>query len=292
MNALAGKRVIVTGASMGIGRAVAERCVTEGASVVVNARGEETLAETVAALEAIGGDVVGVPGSVASHNVAGHLVAAAVDHFDGVDVLINCAGIAEPAGSTVLTIEPADWQHQLDVHLTGTFNTCQNAAWTMVKQGHGTIVNTSSHGFLGIYGGSGYPAGKGGTNSLTYVLAGELAEHGIRANAVCPGGRTRLSTGADYEATIERLHAKGILDDLFRDASLSPAPPEYVAALYVYLASDASAPTTGEIFWGAGPYAGRFPKPEATYDYFGAADAPPPSIDDLAAAFGAPTDPQ
>ena len=201
-------------------------------------------------------------------------------------MLINCAGIAEPVGSSILDIDPADWQELIDVHLTGTFNTCQHAARAMVAQGHGTIVNTSSHAFLGMYGGTGYPAGKGGTNSLTFAIAAELAEHGIRANLVAPGGRTRLSTGPAFEAHVERLHARGLLDDTMREASLAPAPPEHVAALYAFLASDVSAPLTGELFWGAGPFAGRFRSPAMTIDVVRDAAAPPASIAELVRAFG------
>lgn len=281
---LEGKRVVVAGASVGIGRAVALRCAAEGASVVVGARGEAALAEVVAAIEATGARAAGVGGSVADPAVAERLVAAAVERFGGLDVLVNCAGIAEPAGSSILDIAFDDWQQLLDVHLTGTFNTCQHAARVMVEQGSGgAIVNTSSHAFLGSFGGTGYPAGKGGTNSLTFAIAAELASHGVRANAVCPGGRTRLSTGDDYEAHIGRLHERGMLDDLMRDASLAPTPPEHVASLYAFLASDASAGITGELFWGAGPFAGRFPKPEATYDFASDTDDPP-SVVALAAA--------
>ena len=286
MGALEGRRVVVAGASVGIGRAVASRCAAEGAAVVLNARSEESLAETVASLAADGHTAIGVAGSAADHDVAGRLVAAAVDELGGIDTLINCAGIAEPVGSSILDIDPADWQELIDVHLTGTFNTCQHAARAMVAQGHGTIVNTSSHAFLGMYGGTGYPAGKGGTNSLTFAIAAELAEHGIRANAVCPGGRTRLSTGADFEAHVERLHARGLLDDTMREASLSPAPPEHVAALYAFLASDASAPLSGELFWGAGPFAGRFPSSAMTIDVVRDPAAPPASIEEMAEAFG------
>lgn len=288
MTALAGKRVVVAGASVGIGRAVAMRCAAEGASLVVNARGEASLADSVAAIEATGAAVVGVAGSVADPAVAERLVATAVEHFGGLDALVNCAGIPEPAGSSILDISPAQWQELVDVHLTGTFNTCQHAARAMVGQGGGgSIVNTSSHAFLGIFGGTGYPAGKGGTNSLTFALAAELAEHGIRVNAVCPGARTRLSTGDDYEAHIARLHDRGMLDDLLRDASLDPAPPEHVASLYAFLVSDAAAGVTGELFWGAGPFAGRFPRPQPTFDFVGDAAAPP-SIDELAAALAVP----
>ncbi|MBX3312751.1 MAG: SDR family NAD(P)-dependent oxidoreductase [Actinobacteria bacterium] len=287
--ALAGRRVVVAGASMGIGRAVAVRCADEGASVVVGARGRDSLDDAVAAVAAVavdGAEVLGVAGSIADHDIAGRLVGTAVEVLGGVDVLINCAGIAEPVGSSILDIDPSDWQELIDVHLTGTFNTCQHAARVMVDQGRGAIVNTSSHAFLGMYGGTGYPAGKGGTNSLTFAIAAELAEHGVRANAVCPGGRTRLSTGPEFEAHVERLHARGLLDDTMREASLSPAPPEHVAALYAFLASEASAPVTGELFWGAGPFAGRFPAPSMTVEVVRDPEAPPASIAELASAFG------
>jgi NAD(P)-dependent dehydrogenase (short-subunit alcohol dehydrogenase family) len=262
------------------------RCAEEGAALVLNARGEESLAETVAAVGATGATALGVAGSVANHDVAGQLIAAATRELGGIDALVNCAGIAEPRGSSILDIDPADWQQLIDVHLTGTFNTCQHAARVMVDQGHGTIVNTSSHAFLGVYGGTGYPAGKGATNSLTFAIAAELGTHGVRANAVCPGGRTRLSSGADYEAHINSLHERGILDDMMRDASLTPAPPEYVASLYAFLASDLAAGITGELFWGAGPFAGRFSRPDPTYDLIADPDDAPPSIDTLAEAFG------
>lgn len=284
--ALVGRVVVVTGASLGIGRAVALRCVAEGASVVVNARGVESLDEVVAAIAAQGGGAVAVRGSVADHSVAGEVIDAALDHFGGIDALVNCAGVAEPPGSSILDIDPDEWRELIEVHLTGTFNTCQHAARVMVSQGHGTIVNTSSHAFLGVYGGTGYPAGKGGTNSLTFAVAADLAEQGVRVNVVCPGARTRLSTGSDFEAHVVDLHRRGLLDDAMRDASLNPAPPAHVASLYAYLASDASAPITGEMFWGSGPYAGRFTRSEMTYDVIGDPDAPPSSVAELAAAFG------
>ena len=130
-----------------------------------------------------------------------------------------------------------------------------------MERGGGTIVNTSSHAFTGRFGGTGYAAGKGGVNSLTYALSLDLAEHGIRVNAVAPGGRTRMSTGAEYEAPIESLHRRGLLDDFMRDASLDVAPPEFTAAAYALLASDRSAPLTGEVWAASGMYLGRFRPP-------------------------------
>ena len=86
-----------------------------------------------------------------------------------------------------------------------------------------------------------------------------------RASAVCPGAETRLSTGADYEAAIERLHRRGILDDLMHDGALSPPPAEYVAQLYLYLATTGSEDVTGRVFVGAGGYIGEFPRPVEQY---------------------------
>ena len=79
----------------------------------------------------------------------------------------------------------------------------------MVEQGGGSIINTSSFAYLGDYGGTGYPAGKGGVNGLTLAIAAELKEHGVRANVVCPGAKTRLSTGSEYEAHIAELNRRG-----------------------------------------------------------------------------------
>jgi NAD(P)-dependent dehydrogenase (short-subunit alcohol dehydrogenase family) len=176
---------------------------------------------------------------------------------------VNCAGTAEPGGSSILNATTKAWRELIDSHLTSTFETCRAVAPHMVERGRGAIVNTSSHAFTGIYGGTGYPAGKGGVTSLTLAIAAELKEHGIRANVVCPGARTRLSSGEEYERHIESLFERKLLDAATRHGSLHPGPPEYVAPLYAFLASDLAAGITGEIFAGAGGYLGRFPRPEA-----------------------------
>ncbi len=255
---LAGKRVVVTGSSMGIGQAVAIKLAEEGANVVVNARGEKGLEETLAAIKAKDGTAIASCGSVADYDYAGELIKTCVDQFGGIDVLINCAGIAEPQGSNILDIPHADWKQLIDVHLHGTFNTCRHAAPLMVQQKSGVIINTSSHAFLGMYGGTGYAAGKGATNSLTWAMAMDLQEHGVRVNAVCPGAKTRLSTGDDYEELIKNLNQRGLLDASLMEQSLNPPDPSYVAAFYAYLASDAAADITGRLFWAAGGYIGLF----------------------------------
>jgi len=253
---LEGKAVAVTGSSRGIGRSVARALVAEGAAVVVNGREADAVDETVSELEAAGARVARCVGSVADDAIARQLVECCRDSFGAFDALINVAGIAEPEGSSILTLSPEAWREQIDSHLTATFHTCRHAARHMVERGAGAIVNTSSAAWLGIYGGTGYPAGKGGVNSLTFAIANELKDRGVRVNAVCPGARTRLSTGPAYEARIHDLHARGMLSDPIRDASLAPAGPEHVGPTYVFLASDLSHPLTGRLFTAAGGYVG------------------------------------
>ncbi|GCE37349.1 Short-chain dehydrogenase/reductase SDR [Rhodococcus wratislaviensis] len=192
---------MVTGSSRGIGRAVAHALAAEGAGGVVNGRDRDA-AETVAdEIVLRGGRAIAVAGSAAADGVAEALVDAAECAFGDVDVLINCAGVAEPAGSSILTVTDEQWRELIDAHLTATFRTCRAVAPLMAERGRGAIVNTGSFAFLGDYGGTGYPAGKGAVNSLTLAIAAELAESGVRANVVCPGAKTRLSEGRNTNST-------------------------------------------------------------------------------------------
>lgn len=286
---LSGKRIVVTGSSMGIGQAVAVKLAREGARVVVNARGTAALEDTLALIRAAGGEAVASCGSVADFDYCGELIQTCVDRFGGIDVLINCAGIVEPQGSSILNISGEDWRQLIDIHLTGTFNTCRHAAPVMAAQRRGSIINTSSHAFLGVYGGTGYAAAKGGTNSLSMALAMDLKEHGIDVNAVCPGAKTRMSTGEDYEQLIRDLNRRGLLSDELMQNSLNPPSPDYVAALYAYLASDAARGISGRLFWGAGGYLGSFRKnPDQLLAMKDHAVSPPWGWEELERILGAP----
>ena len=285
---LAGKRIVVTGSSMGIGQAVACKLAAEGAKLVVNARGMAALEQTLATIKASGADAVASCGSVADYDYCGQLIQTCVDQFGGIDVLINCAGIVEPQGSSILDISPDDWNNLINVHLTGTFNTCRHAAPIMAKQRSGCIINTSSHAFLGLYGGTGYAAGKGGTNSLTMAMAADLKEHGVSVNTVCPGAKMRMSSGDDYEQLIKNLNKRGLLSDDLMSNSLNPGSPDYVAALYAYLASDAARDISGRLFWGAGGYIGMFHKnPDELLAMKNHETSPPWRWDELDKIFGA-----
>ena len=190
-----------------------------------------------------------------------HAAARTEEEFGPIDVWVNCAGIAEPEGASILDVSPDEWRQVLDVHLEGTFHGCRQVAPRMVERGRGAIVNTSSHAFTGLYGGTGYAAAKGAINSLTFALAAELREHGVRVNAVCPGARTRLSTGPAFERHIRSLHARGLLPAAVRDAALDPPDARFVGPLYVFLASDRAAGVTGRLFSASGGYVGLFAEP-------------------------------
>ncbi|KRE26589.1 short-chain dehydrogenase [Mycobacterium sp. Soil538] len=270
---------MVVGGTRGVGLAVATLLADLGAGVVVNGRDADAVDQ---AAQGISG-AVGHAGSPSDPAVADELIGACVRGFGRIDILVNCAGTGEPAGSSILTITHAQFQELIDAHLGTVFQTCRAAAPLMARQGTGAIVNTSSFAFLGDYGGTGYPAGKGAVNGLTLAIAAELAEHGVRANVVCPGAKTRLSTGPEYEAHIAELNRRGLLDDLSMQGALDTAPPEYAAPTYAYLASDLAADVTGQIFIAAGGFVGRFDRPAPSIvAYRDHHDAPPWTVEEIA----------
>jgi 3-oxoacyl-[acyl-carrier protein] reductase len=285
---LAGRGAVVTGGSRGIGRAVAELIASLGAGVVVNGRDPVAVEETVAAITASGGQAAAVIGAADDERIAAALIEECTGTFGRLDILINCAGIAEPPGSSILDISPAEFNRLMSGHVGTAFHTCRAAAPVMAAQGHGAIINTSSMAFLGDYGGTGYPAGKGAVNGLTMAIAAELKPHGVRANVVCPGAKTRLSTGAEYEEHIADLHRRGLLDETTAQVALDAPPVSFVAPIYAYLASDLARDMTGQIFVSAGGFVGRFDRPTPrVLAYRDHRDAGPWSVADLHAMISA-----
>jgi NAD(P)-dependent dehydrogenase (short-subunit alcohol dehydrogenase family) len=277
---------VVVGGSRGIGASVAALLAQLGAGVVVNGRDVDAVGSTVGAITSAGGNAVGLPGSAADDAIAQALISLCENEFGQINALVNCAGIAEPSGSSILTITRQEFRDLIDAHLGTVFATCRAAAPRMVARGGGSIVNTSSFAYLGDYGGTGYPAGKGAVNGLTMAIAAELAEHGVRANVVCPGARTRLSTGAEYSQQIESLRRRGMLDEVSAQAALDAAPPEYAASLYAYLVSDLSTRVTGQTLIAAGGFVGRFDRPgPALLGYRDHDESPPWSISEIGQMF-------
>ncbi|GAA3962102.1 SDR family oxidoreductase [Gordonia caeni] len=284
---LPGQVAVIAGATRGIGLAVAHALAGAGVSVVVNGRDPGAVDDLVAEISGGGGNAVGVCGAAGTPGVAAEMVATALRTYGALDIAVNCAGIAEPAGSTILTIGHAEFAGQIEAHLMSAFALTQAAARVMVDQGAGSIVLTGSAASHGMFGGSGYPAAKGGVNSLTMAAAADLWSTGVRVNAVLPGARSRLSTGDDYIRHIEGLYERGILDEGLRDAALDPAPPEYVAPLYVFLASAGSRGITGQIFSAAGGFIGRYDEAQPAFvAYRDHHEAAPYSLDELAELLG------
>ena len=249
---------------------------------MINGRDVEPVDATVSSIIAAGGRAIGLPGSASDDAVAQSLIALCEKEFGRINALVNCAGTAEPTGSSILNVSPQEFRGLIDAHLGTVFATCRAAAPRMVARGGGSIVNTSSFAFLGDYGGTGYPAGKGAVNGLTMAIAAELAEHGVRANVICPGAKTRLSTGADYEQQIESLRRRGMLDEVSARGALDAAPPEYAAPLYAYLVSDLSTKVTGQILIAAGGFVGRFDRPSpALLGYRDSGDSAPWSLSEI-----------
>ncbi len=287
VSVLAGQTAVVSGGSRGVGCADSELLGELGVAVVVNGRDADAVEETVGAIIIAGGRAESLVGAADQEAVAAALIDACITTFGRLDILINCAGVAEPPGSSILDISPDDFDHLISAHLGTAFHTCRVAARVMAAQGHGAIINTGSVAFLGDYGGTGYPAGKGAVNALTMAIAAELKSTGVRANVVCPGAKTRLSTGADYEMHIEDLHRRGLLDEMTMRASLDSAPAEFVAPLYAYLASDLARDVTGQILVAAGGFVGRFDKPTPSLlGYRDHHDCPPWTVGDLHTMLG------
>jgi 3-oxoacyl-[acyl-carrier protein] reductase len=287
---LKGKNAVVTGSSRGIGKAIALAMAAEGANVVVNSSGSgpegpgtdlKPLNDVVDEIKAKGGVAIASCGSVADFTYAGRLIKTCVDNFGTIDILVNCAGIVEL--SSIIDVPLELWHRVIDVHLNGTFNCCRHACPLMAEQRSGRIMNVSSHAFLGIYRAPGYAAAKGGIISLTWAIAKDMKEYRVTCNALCPGAKTRMSSGQWYEEFIRGLHARGLLTEAQKNYSLNPPDPNLVPPLILYLASDEAANITGQVFTVAGGHVGLFPEPkEVTLIYKNYKKYGPWTIDEIA----------
>ena len=237
MALLEGRTAVVTGGAQGIGFAIAQQFVTEGARVVL---GDLDLAATEAAVERLGGrDVAAaVHCDVTNADEVAALVAAAVDTFGGLDVMVNNAGITRDATMRKMTEEQFD--QVISVHLKGTWNGTRLAAGIMRENERGAIVNISSiSGKVGLIGQTNYSAAKAGIVGLTKAAAKEVAHLGVRINAIQPG----LIRSAMTEAMPQR-----IWDEKLAEIPMARAgEPDEVAKVALFLASDLSSYMTGTV---------------------------------------------
>jgi NAD(P)-dependent dehydrogenase (short-subunit alcohol dehydrogenase family) len=245
MAEFSGKVAIVTGGALGIGRAVARRLLTEGASVVICSDREEQIERTVEELRGEDLEARGIRADVTSSADMKRLVGFAVETYGGVDVLVNSAGI-QRYGTVVQTDEEV-WDEVLDVNLKGIYLASKEAIPQMRERGGGAIVNLSSvQAFASQKGVAAYTASKGAINALTRAMALDHAQENIRVNAVCPASvdTPMLRWAADLfkgdksvGETVEdwgRMHPVGRV-----------ARPEEVAEVICFLASDRASFVSG-----------------------------------------------
>lgn len=238
---LEGKKAIVTGGTRGIGYAIAERFVEEGAAVTVFGSRQETADAAVEKLLAAHPEakVWGRTCDLASLDAVNEAFAAAAQDMGGLDTVVNNAGISQ--STPLLDYTAEDWKKVMDLNVTAVFNGCFAAAKLMEEAGHGGTITTTSS-MVSKYGqpsGVGYPTSKYAVNGMVQSLSRELAPKGIRVNAVAPGITKTDMVAALPDEMIKPLIATIPLGRI--------GEPEDVANAFVFLASEMSSYVTGAV---------------------------------------------
>ncbi|BAY94925.1 MULTISPECIES: 3-oxoacyl-[acyl-carrier-protein] reductase [unclassified Tolypothrix] len=236
---LRGQVAIITGASRGIGRAIALELASYGANVVVNYASSSGAADSlVAEITAAGGEALALQADVSKLDQVEALFNTVIDKFKRIDILVNNAGITRD--TLLLRMKPEDWQAVIDLNLTGVFLCTRSASKVMLKQRSGRIINIASvAGQMGNPGQANYSAAKAGVIGFTKTVAKELASRGITVNAVAPGF---IST--DMTSNLSNT------EEILKFIPLGRyGQPEEIAGMVRFLAADpAAAYITGQVF--------------------------------------------
>ncbi|MBH0155848.1 MULTISPECIES: 3-oxoacyl-[acyl-carrier-protein] reductase [Fictibacillus] len=232
------KSVLVTGASRGIGRAIALYFARNGAKVAVNYSGSEAKAnEVVNEIKENGGTAFAIKADISSSEDVTNMVKTVVEEFGSLDVLVNNAGITRD--NLLMRMKEEDWDAVINTNLKGVFLTTKAVTRQMMKQRKGRIINIAS--IVGVSGNAGqanYVAAKAGVIGLTKTAAKELSSRGITVNAIAPGFIETDMTGKLEE---------GIKSEMLRNIPLARfGQPDDIASAAAFLASDASSYITGQ----------------------------------------------
>lgn len=239
LQTLQGQVAIVTGASRGIGRAIALELARQGAKVVVNYASSSGAADDVVAeITAAGGEAIALQADVSKTEQVDTLISNVIEKFKGIDILVNNAGITRD--TLLLRMKPEDWQAVIDLNLTGVFLCTRAVSKILLKQRSGRIINIASvAGQMGNPGQANYSAAKAGVIGFTKTVAKELASRGITVNAVAPG-----FIATDMTSNLSNT------EEILKYIPLGRyGQPEEVAGLVRFLAADAAAAyITGQVF--------------------------------------------
>ncbi len=243
MSMLNNKVALITGASSGIGRAIALAFAAEGAAVVLNARSPAPLAETVEAIRAGGGQAVGIAGDVAAPETHDALVEADRRAFGGLDIAVNNAGVVGPY-APLAEVSLEDWQAVMAVNLTGAFLGAKTQIPALLARGGGSLIFVSSFvgASVGLPGMGAYGTSKVALMGLVKGITADYGAKGIRANALLPGGTdTRLAGDAAQKDWAAGLHALKRI-----------AQPEEIAQAALFLASPMASFVAGSALYADG----------------------------------------
>jgi len=237
---LKGQVAVVTGASRGIGRSIAMKLASEGADLVLSARGVEGVEAVAAAVREECPDcrVLPLGCDVSDWDSVSALVDRTLEEFDRLDFLVNNAGITRD--NLVLRMKQEEWDAVIATNLTGVFNTCRLVARQMLRQRSGRIINITS--VVGLFGNAGqvnYAASKGGIISLSYSLAREMASRGVLVNAVAPGFIETDMTAAMSDEAQEAIADSIPLSRIGK--------PEEISSVVAFLCSPGASYITGEV---------------------------------------------